>query len=891
MLPFVITGLVTGAVYGLAAVGLVHTYKTSGIFNFGHGALATVAAYAFYVLHVEHGVAWPLAIALVGVLVVPVLALALSALGRSLAGATLAAQVAATVGIVLIVQAAATLLFSTDQSRSVPPFLASGQTHIGSAVVQWADIVTFGIAVAVTAALYVFLRKTRTGTAMRALVDDPELLDLAGTNPRRVRTAAWIIGVGCAALAGVLFAPLLPLDPVLLTLLVVQAFGAAALGAFRSLPLAFAGGLLIGVLGSLSTKWFTSGVLAGLPPAVPFLVLFVVLLVFPRRALAAPVPVATRQRPPRGAPGRVRLAGGGLALAFLALVPTFAGVHLADWTTMLGTTILLLSLGLLVRMSGQVSLCHMTFAAIGATAFGHLAGGAHVPWLVALLLAGLVAVPVGALLAIPAARLGGLYLALATFGFGVAVAYMLYTQSFMFGDTGAGVSLPRPGLGLGGDSAYYYVVLAFAVLATVLVVTLERGRLGRLLRGLAQSPLALATSGVAVNVTCVLVFCLSAFMAGVAGALIGAGQQTVTADSYGPFLSLTAFVVVVITLGREPWYALLGAALLILGPSYLGDAHTATWLQLAFGVAAVTYVSWPRGLPARVADALDRRFASRRKAAPAGVLENAPPAVDAGALELRAATVRFGGVTAVDGASLVAPTGRITGLIGPNGAGKTTTFDVCSGLLRPAHGSIELDGRSLIHMGPGGRARAGLGRTFQRIELFDALSVWENVRIGREGSGAGLNPLRHLRGTRAEERRARQVTAEALELCGLSEVRDRPTGELSTGQRRLVELARCLAGPFRILLLDEPSSGLDRAETERFGAILRRVVAERGLGVLLVEHDMSLVMEVCEHIYVLDFGRVLFEGSPCEVAASPVVRAAYLGDDDPVLAPLEEGVR
>jgi ABC-type branched-subunit amino acid transport system ATPase component/branched-subunit amino acid ABC-type transport system permease component len=890
MLPFIITGLVTGAVYGLAAVGLVHTYKTSGVFNFGHGALATVAAYAFYVLHVQHDVGWPLAAALVGVIVVPPLALGLNLLGRTLSGADLATQVVATVGVVLLVQAVVTLIFGTDQSRSVLPFLASGETHIGSTVVQWADILTFAIALAVTAGLYVFLRATRTGTAMRAVVDDPQLLDLAGTSPGRVRGLAWTIGVGCAALAGVLFAPLLPLDPVLLTLLVVQAFGAAALGAFRSLPLAFAGGLVIGVIAALCTKWFTTGVLAGLPPAVPFLVLFVVLLVFPRRLLAQRARGVTRERVPRTAPARVRLIGCVVVMGVLALVPAFAGVHLVDWTTMLGTAILLLSLGLLVRMAGQVSLCHAAFAAIGATAFGHLTTDVGLPWLVALLAAGLIAVPVGALLAVPALRLGGLYLALATFGFGVAVAYMLYTQSFMFGDTGAGVSVPRPGLGLDGDEAYYYVVLAFAVLATGLVVALERGRLGRLLRGMAESPLALATTGVAVSVTCVLVFCLSGFMAAIAGALVGAGQLTVTADSYGPFLSLTSFVVVVIALGREPWYALLGAALLVLVPSYVANPDTALWLQLAFGVAAVTYARWPHGLPDRLADALDRRFAAPGSAvalAPVGRIERP---VAPGTLRLEDVTVRFGGLIAVDNASLLAPTGRITGLIGPNGAGKTTMFDVCSGLLKPNHGGVSLDGHSLVHTGPGGRARAGLGRTFQRMELFDTLSVWENVRIGGEGPSAGPNPLRHLRSGRAEERRVREATGAALESCGLETMRGVAVGELSTGQRRLVELARCLAGPFRILLLDEPSSGLDHAETERFGEILQHVVATRGIGVLLVEHDMNLVRDVCDHIYVLDFGRMLFEGSPDDVAASPVVRAAYLGDDDPVLAPLEEGV-
>jgi branched-subunit amino acid ABC-type transport system permease component len=281
VLPFLITGLVTGGVYGLAGVGLVLTYKTSGIFNFAHGALATISAYVFYTLYVSHHVSWPLAAALAVFVVGPFVALAFELLARSLTAAPLAVQVAATVGVLLGVAAAVALIYGVVETRTVPVFLAHGGTHIGGTAVQYADIVTLAIAVTATAALYVFFRLTRTGAAMRAVVDDPALLDLAGRSPVRVRRWAWLIGVGLASASGVLLAPLLPLDPVVLTLLVVQAFGAAAIGAFTSLPLTFAGGLGIGVLASLCTKWFTTGILAAVPPAVPFIVLFVVLLVFP----------------------------------------------------------------------------------------------------------------------------------------------------------------------------------------------------------------------------------------------------------------------------------------------------------------------------------------------------------------------------------------------------------------------------------------------------------------------------------------------------------------------------------------------------------------------------------------------------------------------------------
>ena len=246
-------------------------------------------------------------------------------------------------------------------------------------------------------------------------------------------------------------------------------------------------------------------------------------------------------------------------------------------------------------------------------------------------------------------------------------------------------------------------------------------------------------------------------------------------------------------------------------------------------------------------------------------------------LTVTSLVVRFGGLVAVDDVSLSVPPGQITGLIGPNGAGKTTLFNACSGLIRPQHGTIRLDDRDITGMPLARRPQLGLGRTFQRIELFDSLTVRENVELGREGVQAGSLPWRQLLSRRAEREIVRAAADEALATCGLAAFADRPAGSLSTGNRRLVELARVLAGGFSILLLDEPSSGLDETESERFGEILTAVVRERGVGVLLVEHHMSLVLTVCEYLYVLDFGKLLFEGTPDEAVASEAVRAAYLG--------------
>jgi ABC-type branched-subunit amino acid transport system ATPase component len=193
---------------------------------------------------------------------------------------------------------------------------------------------------------------------------------------------------------------------------------------------------------------------------------------------------------------------------------------------------------------------------------------------------------------------------------------------------------------------------------------------------------------------------------------------------------------------------------------------------------------------------------------------------------------------------------------------------------------VLIHGVAVTRSSPASRARRGLGRTFQRAELWNSLSVAENVALGREAAMGGRSMLRQLFATPGQARVISEAADSAMELAGVTPLRDRQASLLTSGERRLVELARALAGVYDVILLDEPSSGLDRAETVQFGAVLQQVVLERGTGLLLVEHDMALVMDVCELIYVMDFGRVIFAGTPDEVRASEVVQAAYLGSDE-----------
>ena len=920
-LPFIVIGLATGAVYGLAGVGLVLAYKTSGIFNLAYGAIAALTVFVFYWLHDEHGWPWGLA-AVVCVLVIgPAEGLLMELLGRALerAGATL--KVVATVGLLLLVLGVGELWYGNNEVN-FPPFLPTSTIPILGVNVGWDQITVTIISLIATAVLYWFFRSVRLGYAIRGVVDNPDLLSMTGENPIRVRRWAWIISMTFCSMAGLLLAPGLSLNAVIISTLVVYAFGAAAIGGFSSLPLTFVGGLLVGIAGSLATKYSGSITwLSGLPPAIPFIVLFVALCVTPKSKLAERRVVTTLPvKKPWYAPWRVRGVTFAIGLVVLGLIPNLVGDHLAIWASFLADAILLLSLGLLVRVSGQISLCHLAFAAVGAASFAHFTDSFHLPWLLALLLAMLVALPVGAIVAIPAIRLSGLFLALATLGFGILLQYLFYSTNLMFGLTTSGIPAPRPdvsifGLSLASDKGFYYVLLLAMVLSTAVIMVIQRTRMGRLLGALADSPLALETQGATTNVIKVLVFCLSAAFASLAGALIAVEFHYAVGANYDPFLSLVYVALVVIAIGGEPWYALIAALGVSIIPGYFTSNNVTTYLQIFFGVMAAVYAvfqSRTATVPLRVRQFLDRlggrrpeqtvtteqlrrvvadaatteEDAARRDGRIAAVAATAggeavavEPRRETIGLEVRGLSVRFGGVAAVQEVSLAAPMGSITGLVGPNGAGKTTTFNACSGLVRPSEGEIVLHGRNVTPLGPAGRSRIGLGRSFQRVELFSSLTVRENVALGREASLAGANPARQLVSSTAQRATVRKAVDEAMELTGIGPLADLQAGLLPTGQRRMVELARVLAGPFDLLLLDEPSSGLDAGETRRFGEILLAAVAVRGVGILLVEHDMALVRQVCRNIYVLDFGQMVFEGSAAEMLASPVVRSAYLGSE------------
>jgi ABC-type branched-subunit amino acid transport system ATPase component len=250
-------------------------------------------------------------------------------------------------------------------------------------------------------------------------------------------------------------------------------------------------------------------------------------------------------------------------------------------------------------------------------------------------------------------------------------------------------------------------------------------------------------------------------------------------------------------------------------------------------------------------------------------------------LDVTRVSVRFGGVRALEDVSLQVPAGNIVGLIGPNGAGKTTLFNCVTGVVAPAAGRVRLFGQDVSGWPVHRRARLGVGRTFQRLELFGSLSVTENLVVAAEAQsarGGVFADIFALPASVETRELAEQRAREVLELVGMAELADARAGELPLGLSRLVELGRALCTEPRLLLLDEPSSGLRHDESVRLSAVLRRLRDEQGMSLLVVEHDMAFVLGLCEWIYVLDFGRLLAEGTPAQIRADPTVQAAYLGE-------------
>jgi branched-chain amino acid transport system permease protein len=613
-LSFTVLGIVFGAVYGLLAIGLVVTYNTTGVFNFAQGAVGMVAAFSYWELwQNEH---WPflLAIAFIVFVEAPLLALIVEfVLFRRIHGATVERSLMVSLGLLVILLGVATIFWSSpDIIRAVPPYFTQSNGTVLSVrlfgsngvTLQYQQIMIVVITAVVGVTLGLFLRRARLGVAMRAVVDDPELVALAGAKPYRMSQMGWVLGFMLAALAGVLIAPLVGqtgLTSVQLTLLALNGFAAAVVGRLRSLPMTFVGALILGLITYYAQGYLPGHINAGLAAVlvevIPVVFLFVVLLVIPAARLAPAGRLAVRAAPRvvtarQSALGAVLLVGG---MVFLAAV--VGATALATLTQGLALGIVGLSLVLLVGFAGQVSLCQLTFMGIGAFTMGKTLGGDS--WW-GLLLAVVVSGAVGALVALPTLRLRGLYLALATFAFGAVMYSAFFNNSSVISD-GTSIAVGRlrlPFMSTVSNESELIEVAVAAALCALLVGLVRRSTYGRRLVAMSDSPAAFAMVGLSSVRTKMIVFSLSAAMAGLGGVFYAGQQGGIGATDVQYIGSLTLLLFVAIWGIRTISGALLGgltaAALPVLQthlPTSLADLT-----GLAAGIGIVLLARSPEGI-------------------------------------------------------------------------------------------------------------------------------------------------------------------------------------------------------------------------------------------------------------------------------------------------------
>ena len=543
-LQFTIIGLAGGAIYAVSASGLVLTYTTSGVFNFAHGAMGMIMAFLFWELQVERG--WPTWLALVVVLLVvaPLMgALIERLLIRNLEGAPLVASLVVTIGLMLGLMSLASILWPT-QARRIQPFFGNDSFTVLDVAISYHRALTLALAVAIAFGLRAFLRRTRTGITMRAVVDSRPLVALNGGRPGRSSALSWAIGASLAALAGILIAPELSLTIEPLTLLVVYSYAAAVFGRLASLPLTFVGALLIGLAQSYSVGYLPNEEwLTGAKEAVPVIALFAFLLIVPAAHLTG---ARALKRAHLRVPSLQSSVLWGCVLVAVAFVLTgiFNDVDLRRIGQGLAFSIIALSLVPLTGYAGQISLCQMSFAGLGAVAWSEWGTDGSPLGLVA---AVLLAAAGGAVVALPTLRLRGLYLALATLAFAAFMDAMIFRQRWAL--FGGGIVVDRLELGpVSFDSATAYTILlaaAFALLG-IFVLVIRRGRFGRRLIALRDSQAASAMLGLSVTRTKLAVFTLSAGMAGLGGAFYAGLQRSVGPNDFQMFTSLPILVLAVV---------------------------------------------------------------------------------------------------------------------------------------------------------------------------------------------------------------------------------------------------------------------------------------------------------------------------------------------------------
>jgi ABC-type branched-subunit amino acid transport system ATPase component/ABC-type branched-subunit amino acid transport system permease subunit len=892
LLTFALLGMGVGAIYGIVAQGLVLVYRASGILNFAQTGFLMIGAYIFYELYALNG--WPYWAALV------VAMLACATMGaavhlvvlRPMRDASAVARLIATLGVLGLLSAIATIIYQGNTTSVPSPLPVTSVTLLPGLRIGLNIIILFGIGAAVTAALGLFYRYSSFGRVTSAVAENQLAASVTGHSPDMIATVNWALGAALAAFAGVLVAPIDYLQSGTLVLLIVPAIGAGLAGGFLSFPLALIGGLVLGMAQSVVSLYVTT---PGWSLSIPYILIVGYLVI---RGRGIPLRSFVIDKLPKAGSGRVRPP----VVAALAAIMTVLLVAVPpEWSTALTVTlafaVITLSVVVITGYAGQLSLAQYILAGVGALAAARLSADWHFPFLGALVGALVITSVLGALLALPSLRARGVSLAVATLAAGMVI-FDLVLNNYTLSGGENGVTQGSPALfGWSIDPAlhparYGVTVLAVLVLLALAVGNIRRGDAGRRMLAVRSNERAAAALGVHVYAAKVYAFTVASGIAGVGGMLYAFLSPTVTSGNFDLLTSINFVTVTVVGGVGNILGAVIGATMLpsgVVTQIFFSVQNINAWIPLAGSVGLLLVLRRsPSGLFDLNAAALARLRQRIRPARPAGVGGRTAAAASAAAagdqpprqvsqktLRVENLRVTFGGVVAVNDVTVTVRPGEVHGLIGPNGAGKTTFIDAVTGFVALAGGRILIDDTDVTHWGARKRARLGVSRTFQSLELFDDLSVRENLAVGSDDGGA----LRYLSDiVRPARPRLRPIVLSALRESHLEDTLDMLPSSLPFGRRRMIAIMRALASEPAVLLLDEPAAGLSDSETEALGTLIRELATKQRIAVLLIEHNLDMVRAISDRMTVLASGSILAEGAPEDVLAHPAVLDTYVGD-------------